>query len=113
MPTLLVEVHKNWRTQASDIEKIYELLGTQDKKLLWIEDEDEWLRGTTALDEILKSSQTGSASTEWKGNIKISLDIHHQGSALHMKNLWHHKHNSGENEISIKFEPVWNNIDRL
>lgn len=45
IPTLLVQVHDDWRTTSEDIEKIYENLGTGDKKLLWIENEEERLQG--------------------------------------------------------------------
>lgn len=45
IPTLLVQVHADWRTTAESIEEIYENLGTDDKKLLWIENEDERLEG--------------------------------------------------------------------
>ncbi|MEM8840944.1 MAG: alpha/beta fold hydrolase [Pseudomonadota bacterium] len=44
-PTLLVQVHDDWRTEASDIEQVYDRLATTDKKLLWIEGEDERLEG--------------------------------------------------------------------
>lgn len=45
IPTLLVQVHDDWRTTPKSIEDIYEKLGTDDKKLLWIENEDERLQG--------------------------------------------------------------------
>lgn len=45
IPTLLVQVHDDWRTTSEDLEKVYENLGTSDKKLLWIENEEERLEG--------------------------------------------------------------------
>ncbi len=45
IPTLTVQVHDDWRTTAQSIEEIHANLGTDDKKLLWIEDEDERLEG--------------------------------------------------------------------
>jgi hypothetical protein len=45
MPTLLVQVHKDFRTTTTDIEEIYESLGSDDKKLMWIETETESLEG--------------------------------------------------------------------
>ena len=45
VPTLLVQVHDDWRTTPEDLEKIYENLGTKDKKLFWIENEEERLEG--------------------------------------------------------------------
>ena len=45
VPTLLVQVHDDWRTTPESIEEIHEGLGTDDKKLLWIENEDERLQG--------------------------------------------------------------------
>ena len=45
VPTLLVQVHDDWRTTVESIEEIYANLGTEDKKMLWIEDEDERLEG--------------------------------------------------------------------
>lgn len=45
VPTLLVQVHDDWRTTSESIEEIYANLGTDDKKLLWIENEDERLEG--------------------------------------------------------------------
>lgn len=45
MPTLMVQVHDDWRTTPSSIEDIYARLATDDKRLLWIEDEDERLEG--------------------------------------------------------------------
>jgi pimeloyl-ACP methyl ester carboxylesterase len=45
MPTLTVQVHDVWRTTPESIEEIYANLGTSDKKLLWIENEDERLEG--------------------------------------------------------------------
>lgn len=45
IPTMLVQVRNDWRTTSEDLEKIYEDFGTSDKKLLWIENEDERLEG--------------------------------------------------------------------
>ena len=45
VPTLLVQVHDDWRTTVGSIEDIYANLGTNDKKMLWIENEDERLEG--------------------------------------------------------------------
>ena len=45
IPTLTVQVHDDWRTTPESIEEIYANLGTNDKKLLWIENEDERLEG--------------------------------------------------------------------
>lgn len=45
IPTLTVQVHDDWRTTPESIESIYNNLGTADKKLLWIEGEDERLEG--------------------------------------------------------------------
>ena len=45
IPTLLVQVHNDWRTTTDDIEKVYANLNTEDKKLLWIENEEERLQG--------------------------------------------------------------------
>jgi alpha-beta hydrolase superfamily lysophospholipase len=38
VPTMLVQVRKDYMTLPSDLEAIYENFGTDDKKLLWIED---------------------------------------------------------------------------
>lgn len=45
IPTLLVQVHDDWRTTPESIEEIFDELGTDDKKLLWIENEEERLEG--------------------------------------------------------------------
>jgi dienelactone hydrolase len=45
IPTLTVQVHDDWRTTPESIEEIHTNLGTNDKKLLWIENEDERLEG--------------------------------------------------------------------
>ena len=45
VPTLLVQVHDDWRTTPEDLEKVYANLGTTDKKLLWIRNEEERLEG--------------------------------------------------------------------
>ncbi len=45
VPTLVVQVHEDWRTTPESIEDIYERLSTDDKQLLWIEDETERLEG--------------------------------------------------------------------
>ncbi len=45
VPTLLVQVHDDWMTTTDDIEKIYANLGTDDKKLFWIEGTDKRLEG--------------------------------------------------------------------
>jgi hypothetical protein len=45
IPTLLVQVHNDWRTTNEDIEKVYDNLGAEDKKLLWIKDREERLEG--------------------------------------------------------------------
>jgi esterase/lipase len=37
VPTMLVQVHDDWMTLPSDLEAIYHNFGTDDKKLLWIE----------------------------------------------------------------------------
>lgn len=47
MPTLLVQVHQDWRTKASSIEEIHDRVSSKDKQLLWIEDEQERLEGYT------------------------------------------------------------------
>ncbi len=45
VPTLLVQVQNDWRTTPKSIEEIYENLAADDKKLLWIENEEERLQG--------------------------------------------------------------------
>lgn len=45
IPTLTIQVFKDWRTTPSSIEYIHDNLGTNDKKLLWINDEEERLEG--------------------------------------------------------------------
>jgi alpha-beta hydrolase superfamily lysophospholipase len=45
VPTLLVQVHDDWRTTTEDIENVFENISTSDKKLLWIEKEEERLEG--------------------------------------------------------------------
>lgn len=45
IPTLLVQVHDDWRTTSESIEEIYANLGTDDKRLYWIEGTDERLDG--------------------------------------------------------------------
>ena len=45
VPTMLVQVHDDWRTKASNIEEIFQKTASKDKKLLWIEDEEERLEG--------------------------------------------------------------------
>jgi predicted alpha/beta hydrolase len=45
MPTLLVQVHDDWRTTPESIEDVYERMPVADKELLWIEDETERLEG--------------------------------------------------------------------
>jgi hypothetical protein len=42
---MLVQVHHDWRTKASNIEEIFQKTASKDKKLLWIEDEEERLEG--------------------------------------------------------------------
>jgi hypothetical protein len=45
IPTLTVQVYNDWRTTVESIEKIHQEIDTDDKKLLWIQDEDERLEG--------------------------------------------------------------------
>lgn len=45
VPTLTVQVHDDWRTTAESIEEIHANLGTTEKELLWIENEEERLKG--------------------------------------------------------------------
>lgn len=45
IPTLTVQVKKDWRTTEDSINKIHNEIGTNDKKLLWIEGEVERLEG--------------------------------------------------------------------
>lgn len=45
MPTLLVQVRKDFRTTNADIEQVYEGLASEDKELLWIDDQVERLEG--------------------------------------------------------------------
>lgn len=45
IPTLLVQVRNDWRTTTKSIEEIYERLATKEKRMLWIEHEDERLQG--------------------------------------------------------------------
>lgn len=45
MPTLLAQVHDDWRTTTDSIEDVFDRLATDDKELLWIEDETERLEG--------------------------------------------------------------------
>jgi alpha-beta hydrolase superfamily lysophospholipase len=45
LPTLTVQVYDDWRTTPASIEEIHANLGTNEKKLLWIENEDERLEG--------------------------------------------------------------------
>jgi pimeloyl-ACP methyl ester carboxylesterase len=41
VPTMLVQVHGDWMTLPSDLEAIYSRFGTDDKKLLWIENTND------------------------------------------------------------------------
>lgn len=45
VPTMMVQVHDDWRTTVESIENIYANLGTEEKKMLWIENEEERLEG--------------------------------------------------------------------
>ena len=45
VPTLLVQVHRDIMTLPSDLERIHDNFGTEDKKLFWIEDTDKRLEG--------------------------------------------------------------------
>jgi hypothetical protein len=45
IPTLTVQVKKDFRTTTASIEKIHDQIGTDDKKLFWIEDTEERLEG--------------------------------------------------------------------
>jgi alpha-beta hydrolase superfamily lysophospholipase len=45
IPTLMVQVLKDFRTTNEDIEKVYDNLGTSDKKMIWIEGVEERLEG--------------------------------------------------------------------
>ena len=45
IPTLTVQVRDDWRTTVESIETIHNEIDNADKKLLWIENEDEQLEG--------------------------------------------------------------------
>ena len=45
IPTLISQVRKDFRTTTNDIDKVFDNLGTADKKLLWIDDVEERLEG--------------------------------------------------------------------
>lgn len=45
IPTLTIQVRKDWRTTTDSIENIHNHLGTDDKKLIWIDDVEERLEG--------------------------------------------------------------------
>ena len=45
IPTLTVQVHDDWRTTPESIEEIHMNIDNEDKKLIWIENEDERLEG--------------------------------------------------------------------
>ncbi len=45
VPTLVTQVHDDFRTKPSDVQQIFDLIGTDDKKLSWIEGTDERFQG--------------------------------------------------------------------
>ena len=45
IPTLTIQVRKDWRTTTDSIENIHDNLGTDNKKLIWIDDVEERLEG--------------------------------------------------------------------
>lgn len=45
LPTLTVQVRKDWRTTIESIEKIHNEIDNDDKVLFWIEEGDERLEG--------------------------------------------------------------------
>jgi alpha-beta hydrolase superfamily lysophospholipase len=45
VPTLLVQVQEDWRTTVDDLDSVYDKLGTEDKKMLWIRNQPERLEG--------------------------------------------------------------------
>lgn len=45
MPTLTVQVKKDWRTTIASIQEIHDNIQNNDKKMFWIEDEEERLEG--------------------------------------------------------------------
>jgi esterase/lipase len=45
MPTLTVQVKKDWRTTVASIQEIHDNIPNNDKKMLWIEDVEERLEG--------------------------------------------------------------------
>lgn len=45
VPTLVTQVHDDFRTKPSNVQEIYDTLSSQDKKLFWIEGTDERFQG--------------------------------------------------------------------
>jgi len=45
VPTLLTQVHDDFRTKPSDVQQIFDLITAKDKKLFWIEGTDERFQG--------------------------------------------------------------------
>ncbi len=43
MPTMLVQVRADWRTTNKDLVSVFEKLGTDEKEMLWIDDQEERL----------------------------------------------------------------------
>ena len=45
MPTLTLQVRGDWRTTAESVKNIHDNIASTDKKMIWIEDEEERLEG--------------------------------------------------------------------
>jgi pimeloyl-ACP methyl ester carboxylesterase len=45
VPTLVTQVHDDFRTDPSDVQTIFDTLGSEDKELFWIEGTDERFQG--------------------------------------------------------------------
>jgi hypothetical protein len=45
VPTLVTQVHDDFRTKPSNVQEIFDAIAAEDKKLFWIEGTDERFRG--------------------------------------------------------------------
>lgn len=51
VPTLLTQVHNDFRTKPSNVQQIFDLISAKDKKLFWIEGTDERFQGYNHFNE--------------------------------------------------------------
>ena len=63
VPTLVTQVHDDFRTKPSNVQEIFDTIAAEDKKLFWIEGTDERFQGYNYWNDHPSSCSSGSTPT--------------------------------------------------